>query len=287
MTQRVGSPPKPYYASIDKVADAIESGVWGPQIQECRVYFLSDCKEAYNRCKAQLPVIMPCGKFNGQDLASMVAPTNLMILDFDHFPRSIDVLHRLRNMVQQDPYTHMCFVSVSGFGLKILVRLDNDTDNDSHHQYFLALKEYYKATYPELYEYWDDSSKNINRLCYMSHDPDLFFNPESAVWTERIAITTDSIATSTAPPDLDNEEVEKIIKYLEGGWQQFHPMVDGRRHDSTYFRAKELAEWGVPKDDALLYFKQFMSEANDPDDIRKQIDNAYEKATFNSKRRKI
>ena len=280
--------PTPYKTDLDNVISAIRDGVWGSQVQKCRSLLQSCGKKAYSQAKALLPVIMPCGIFTGQDMASMTSTTNLMILDFDDFPCSIDEVNRLSNIVKQDPYTYVSFVSISGLGLKVLVKLDQDIDNDSHHQYFQGLKDYYKKNHPELFLYWDESSKNINRLCYISHDPEIYVNPDSLIWSEKVDYPPANNNTpATTHFVCDNYGTEKVITFLEGGWDKFYPMIDGHRHDSSFHRAKELAEWGIAKEDTLLYFEQFLAEANDPADIKKQIDNAYEKAIFGSKRRKL
>lgn len=280
--------PVPYTPDLDDVVSDIRDGCWCSQVQQCRSTLHLLGKDAYYQQKAQLPVIMPCGIFTGQDIASITATTNLMILDFDHFPHSIEEVNRLRDIVQQDPYTYIAFISVSGFGLKVLVKLDNDVDNESHHQYFQGLKEYYRTHYPEVFQFWDDSSKNINRLCYVSHDPEIYVNAHSKIWSIKINYIT-AVDNETVSTDFvcDDKEVEKIITFLESGWAIYHPMTDSHRHDSSFHRAKELAEWGIAKEDTMQYFEQFMAAANDPTDIKRQINNAYEKAKFGSKRRKL
>lgn len=281
--------PIPEYRDIDDILTSIKEGVWQDQVQRCRSLLLSGCKEAFDMNKSQLPVVMPCGLFTGQSISSLTIPTNIMVLDFDHFPQSIDEVQNIRNIIQSDPYTYVGFLSVSGFGLKVLIKLENDIDNISHSLYFQAIKDYYNSKYPGLMkmDIWDDSSKNINRLCYVSHDPEIYINHDSLIWSNRSLSVPNVSEYKSMKTEYEDGEVEKVIRYLEGGWQKYHPMVEGRRHDSTFHRAKELAEWGIDKEYAYLYFEQFMEEANDPADIKRQINNAYEKANFNSKQRKI
>lgn len=288
--------PIPYTVELEYCLQAIRNGEWIEAVQKCRLSYINDDQVGYDTVKSQLPVILPCGIFTGQDLASMSSSTNLMLLDFDHFPKSKAEVQRLREIIQSDPYTYVAFLSVSGFGLKVLIKLENDVDNNSHHEYFRAIKDYYLHNYPEFIEkqYWDDSSSNINRMCYISHDPDLYSNPQSYIWNERPIVQQELDVIQVAPNEpqhigngCEDIEVDKIIRYLEGGWNKFFPMIDGHRHNSTFFRAKELAEWGVNKNIALHYFEQFLPEANDPEDIIRQINNAYEKADFNSKRRNL
>ena len=60
-------------------------------------------------------------------------------------------------------------------------------------------------------------------------------------------------------------------------------MTQGNRHDSTFFRARELAEWGVSKKDADAYFSQFKTDDADSQDIQRQVDNAYKKTLEQNK----
>ncbi len=281
--------PIPEYRELTDVLKDIQKGIWCNQIQNCRAFLLSEQEKEYEIEKRQLPVLMPSGIFTGQGINSLASPTNILILDFDHLPQKIEVVAHFKEVISNDPYTFVSFISVSGFGIKAFIRLDNDIDNQSHHEYFQAVKGYYTKKYPELMrnDYWDESSKNINRLCYISHDPSLFFNPNSLIWTLRTTVNPSSEKSTNHHIELDDHDVEKIIRFLEGGWKDSYPMTDGHRHDSTFFRAKELAEWGIDKEYAELYFKQFLTEANNPDDIKRQIKNAYDKANFNSKRRKL
>lgn len=296
MTQIPKVQPIPYDVELEYCLQAIKNGTWSEDVKKCRLSYINDDRVGYDTAKSQLPVILPCGIFTGQDLASMSSSTNLMLLDFDHFPKSKAAVQRLREIIQSDPYTYVAFISVSGFGLKVLIKLENDVDNNSHHEYFRAIKEYYLQNYPEFIEeeYWDNSSSNINRMCYISYDPDLYINPQSFIWNDKSVVQQNINVVPTTPNvpqhignGCEDIEVDKIIRYLEGGWNKFLPMIDGHRHNSTFFRAKELAEWGVEKDDALHYFERFLPEANDPEDIIRQINNAYEKADFNSKRRNL
>lgn len=279
---------RPRCLDLRSILNDIKNGKWGPDIQKIRSLSLLGDKKSSKELKNKMPVIMFGGKFKGQKIADLETPSNLVVLDFDKI-ENIKVLEDKKNKIKNDAYTKACFISTTGFGLKVLVEVDSDTDNTTHHEYFNAIKDYYATNYPDIIQYWDDSSKNINRLCFVSHDPDLYYNPNSSIWTKRVPISKGkayTLASSTTKVQscsctgIIGKEAERIIKRLEGGWDA-HPMIDGHRHDSTYFRAKDLCECGVSKDIAFRYFERFKKDANDPDDIDRQINNAYQKNEFN------
>lgn len=280
------STPKPQHLLLQDVLENVRDGTWACQIQKLRATLQYNGKREYDILKNQLPVVMFGGLFRGQGISDLQQPSNLVILDFDHF-QDLASVNQARMSIASDPYTMVEFLSPSGFGLKVLVNVEADTDNTTHHEYFNALRNHFSQNHPELMSFWDDTSKNINRLCFVSHDPELFCNPNSRIWVKREPNTKSKVIIGDTMNVKTNEgmnvndaEVEKIIHFLEGGWATSAPMTDGHRHDSTYRRARELCEYGVPQDIAIEYFKQFLSEASDPKDIEKQISNAYKKSKF-------
>ena len=69
-----------------------------------------------------------------------------------------------------------CFVSPSGDGLKVGVRIPLVPNDTTYKKYWQAIANYYQHRYGVT---WDPSGKDICRLCYVSWDPDLYYNPEA------------------------------------------------------------------------------------------------------------
>ena len=69
---------------------------------------------------------------------------------------------------------YSCFISPSGAGLKVLVRIPQDPNN--HVGYFLSLEKHFNSTY------FDKTTKNISRVCYESYDPLIYINDKALVW---------------------------------------------------------------------------------------------------------
>ena len=86
-----------------------------------------------------------------------------IVLDFDH----IDVE---KSVLATDAHVYSCWVSLSGDGLKALVRV---TNLERHRDHFRALKNYFNKQYDlEV----DESGINESRACFESYDPDLIVN---------------------------------------------------------------------------------------------------------------
>ena len=259
-------PATPYYRSLGFVLGLIKTGRWGERIRQVR-------EETDKNLKQTLPFIVFSAQVRGQKTNDLLNATGLMVLDFDDLPD----IESARKEINEDAYTLASFVSAKGQGLKVILQLEKDIDADSHRAYYAAVANYYEDKHTGLYPYLDRSGCDIVRGCFASADKDLYINEKALTWTSRQATSTTPFLNESPPlPNITKEETQRIITYLEGTWKWKWPMIPHRRHDSTYFRARELAEWGVRKDEALNYFDAFMTGDVNKFDLYKQIDNAYE-----------
>ena len=71
-------------------------------------------------------------------------------------------------------YTHACFLSPSGNGLKIIIKVNSN--QAQHLSAYLQVAAFYEK---KLRIKIDQSGKDITRLCFFSFDKNLFSNPES------------------------------------------------------------------------------------------------------------
>ena len=238
----------------EHVFEIIKSGYYQQQIDELRILYVTD-KQRYQEIKQSLPICIFSGEYTGFGNNYLTSPSGLICLDFDKIP-VIDIV-MLKYQLMNDPYTYALFTSPSGVGYKVIVKLQDNKDELSHKAYFAALKEHYDSPY------FDDACKDMSRACFISNDPDIYVNNQSLIWGRKVFATKTpnpvfSVASTFTPPMLNCMEVEKYIRFLEGGWNKY-PMIPGYRNDSCFFRARELAEWGISKDDATIYMKQFLA----------------------------
>jgi hypothetical protein len=66
-------------------------------------------------------------------------------------------------LINKDKYTFASFISPSGNGFKVLVKIPAEIEN--HKLYFDSISEYYNNPH------FDITSKNISRICFESYDP--------------------------------------------------------------------------------------------------------------------
>lgn len=102
--------------------------------------------------------------------------SGLIVMDFDHQPDP----EALKLQFTTDKYVNACFLSPSGAGLKVIVKVK---DPERHKQHFQELAYYFNTEYKlGGKEQVDPSGSDVSRACFMSHDPELYYNAESEVF---------------------------------------------------------------------------------------------------------
>lgn len=203
--------------TLAHVAKIIQHGRDGLAEKTWRCIELVDDKDAYTKYKAsELPVITLSGtwKDGGKTAENIAEHNGLVSLDIDGLENTEDV-EKAKDYVNAQPATVLSFVSPSGRGVKGLIRVDPIPSTPDEHK--IAWHAMVDA-YPE-YEI-DPSSKNINRLCFLAHDPKVYFNPDAAAvtWTakqEKKQSTAQTARYSDADPS--RAEVEEWLSYADAG----------------------------------------------------------------------
>jgi hypothetical protein len=160
----------PFYRSVDYIIHRIKEGKSKDIVKRIRE---EKDKEKRNQIKKELPAICFSGEFTRREDSALVSHSGVICLDFDGFSKKADMLAKKEEFTK-DKYTLSVFISPSGDGLKLLVKIP--ADEDKHKSYFKSLEKYYNC------EQFDKTSKNISRVCYESYDPLIFHNPESKEW---------------------------------------------------------------------------------------------------------
>ena len=265
----------PNHEEFPLVLEAIKTEQLKERIANIRQLSITNPTEAQSE-KGELPIILFSGEFNHFAKAGLIKLSGLICLDFDGIPTN--EMASVRQQLISDPYTTAVFVSPRGSGFKVIVQLDNNISEDTHKRYFEALRAHFNSPY------WDNSGSDISRACYMSSDPDLYYNPNASIWqvlapaTAAKPVVPPSGLGRTNPLYLTTGDYNKIIRYLEGGWKKFnkYPMTSGHRHYSSFGRAKELFEFGLDMTDVTNYFVQYLSIDFDAAEANRQIIQAYE-----------
>ena len=162
-------------------------------------------KQARNQLKKRLPSICFSGRFSERVDSKIIEHSGYICLDIDEL--TTKQITSNRALIEKDTHTFSCFVSPSGNGLKVLLKIPNSIEE--HKNIFRAIKKYYQDTFDITL---DESGVNISRVCYESYDPDLFYNPDSEIWCEILEETT---VNAEMPITNQDKTLDYLRKWID------------------------------------------------------------------------
>ena len=235
---------------LKEVLNAIKEGKFDKEITQLRE---ADSEEEKGRIKNSLLAFTPSVELNtGRTFTEGDSYSSIIHLDYDKLD---DVPGALKKIKALD-YTYSCFVSPSGNGIKVFVRVNNEVEQ--HKDAFNTLRSYYdKAVGAQS----DKSIKDLCRLCYVSSDPDLYINEESKIFD----YTT--ISMSRTP-----EELWEFTSRKE-------TFTVGNRNNFIHFFACNANREGIDIEEVKSYCSSYTDSTLTYSEIERTIKSAYENNT--------
>ena len=152
----------------DKVIAAIRNGRWRDYVGEIRQ---EADKETADKYKACLPGVLFSGKFSERKNHALVQHSGLLCADLDNLNGE---LQNAREKLLSSPYLWALFTSPSGEGLKAVFRVR--PDGATHRGSYRAVEHHVKDLTGI---HIDEACKDPARLCFVSHDPAAYYNPDA------------------------------------------------------------------------------------------------------------
>jgi hypothetical protein len=257
----------PFYKDVEFVFNRIKEGKYADLISKIRS---EENKTERNELKKGLPAICFSGRFKKRADDAIIEHSGLICLDFDGYENS-DLMHEDKHLMTENPYVMAAFVSPSGNGLKVIIKIPSEPEN--HKRYFDALQEHFNS------EYFDVTSKNISRVCYESSDPEIYINMDSEVWTTLSEIDSKPIdkydVAYTIPIRDENVIIDRLMKW----WEKKYGLVSGQRNANVFILAAAFNEFGIDKTLATSIIGQFQSSDFTLREIITTVDSAYKDAS--------
>ena len=257
----------PFYRDIDFILQRIKNGTSKELIQQISA---EQDKTKRNELKAKLPAICFSGQFSKRNDNSLIQHSGLICLDFDNYTNQDELTADLERY-RKDKYTFASFISPSGNGFKMLVKIPPEPDY--HKNYFEALSEYYNN------QHFDVTSKNLSRICFESYDKDIYINKESEVWTEKKEHHSYSYIDKEPLIKLSNEN--EIINRLYKWFTKNYPLEPGNRNSNLFILASAFSDYGIHKVEAVRFCSQFAQQDFTYAEIERTISSAYAKGAAN------
>jgi len=253
----------PFHRDVMFVLDRIRIGKNKELISSIRKE--SD-KTARNELKKNLPAICFSGTFSKRSDDAIIEHSGLICLDFDGY-ESVDLMQEEKSRLTQDKHVMSVFISPSGNGLKVIVKIPPTPED--HKRYFDALGEHFGS------DKFDISTKNVSRVCYESYDKDIYINLDSEVWDTMADYEYRPVDKVKDRPTIPITDDNKVIEILVKWWTKKYPMVEGQRNNNAFILAAALNEYGISKSLAEFVLMNYAGNGFTQSEIKTTIDSAY------------
>ncbi len=226
----------------------INNGTHRHLVEPLRKLVAQGNTESYSEAKRKLPAFTPCGTFNGTRKAeNLKTYSGFVILDIDKL--SAEQVQQVKEKVSASPLTFSCFISPSGIGLKILVRVKSKPE-----EHALAFNQL-KQRFEQLAEVEiDKSGKDLSRLCFFSYDSRIHINENATVFVPvhepQQHLHTQPVQNNSANPDYKNIFDKCLALTLNK--QTF---TEGNRNNFVLLLSCNCNRNGIPQADAEIFIK--------------------------------
>ena len=180
-------------------------------------------KKLNSEAKKKLYAVMVSGTFSGRGDANLKLHSGLCTIDVDNLPTP----EVFKANVATFPFVYGAFISPNGNGLKVICRIPQD--KDKHKGHYLALCDKFGL------DNLDTTSQNIERLCFMSADADIYINTDAVEFTEYKApkeYKTIANLSYKEPQYTDYNIINRAVKMIANA-------PDGKKYD-TLLKAGNL-----------------------------------------------
>ena len=250
------SEPKIKDAELKKILDSIESNYWKIPIEEIRNCLLNGETVKASKLKSKLPAFTVSATFNKSRKPEHLDNYSSVIhLDYD----KVDNLSQVKESLCKIKYTYCVFVSPSGNGLKVFVRVDSKSEN--HKEAFNALREYYDSI---VGVDSDKSVKDVTRLCFISYDPNLYINSKAPMFNFYNYMEMQKTVSKTR----DIDELWEFTSNVDS-------FYNGNRNNFIYKLSCNAIRWGIEKEDLVSHYSYKTDTTFTLKELQDTINSAY------------
>jgi Protein of unknown function (DUF3987)/VirE N-terminal domain len=228
-----------------EIFEEIKTGVYKDDVEYLRVTKQMGNDDLANSIKNKLLAFTASGTFcPPRSKDTIETYSQVICLDFDNVPET--ELEELKGSVNRCPFTLASFISPSGLGLKVFTLVDSNAD--VHTEMYTQVANYYKEHTG--FEY-DSKCKDITRLCFVSYDPELFYNEDAEVFSTEedsqpsiLGVREERFHNSSS-----YERLNECLKFTKKKEQYYN----GNRNNFICLLANNANRWGIPIADTLNF----------------------------------
>lgn len=243
--------------SIDQVFSRIRNNVKNKE-KIAAIRSLPTKKER-DELKVTLPLYCFSGVFSKRNEKSIQEHSGLICLDFDKETKE--------NIMAKAEYIYACFLSPSGTGYKVLVKIPASIED--HEDYFTSLQDYFNLPT------FDPKVKNIATGCFDTEDPDLYVNPDAPVFIDKSPKEDVTIKVTKQTEALRMDDHYKILEILKKSLSKRLSFADGQRNQFIFEMGCACNRYGIPLPVAIADLRQYAQHDLPEYEIQKAVENAY------------
>jgi len=166
-------------------------------------------KAERNKLKVKLDYVTPGGTFSTRSNDNLLEHSGFLHLDIDNIPKA--KLKSTKKAIISSEFTHIAHLSPSGNGFKVWVKIPKVKDDNTYKSFYEAvMKEY------NLPNNIDAKTKDISRACFVSYDPEIYYNPLSTPFTKQINQSAQSTLDTMNFINVESD----IIPILVNNWKE-------------------------------------------------------------------
>ena len=187
------------------VATLISSEKYRQLIQQIRD---APDKAERNKLKVKLDYVTPGGTFSTRSNNNLIESSGFAHLDIDNVPA--DKMTSVKEALIANKHTHLCHLGPSGDGFKVWVKIPSVKNDSEYKEFWESIRKHYR-----LPNNIDLQAKDISRACFVSWDPDTYFNKDSELYLKKSINTAETFDTMNFI-NLDSD----IIPILALNWKE-------------------------------------------------------------------
>jgi hypothetical protein len=217
------------------ILEGIKSTEYEEKIKSIRYAYHQGEESLGDSLKKELPAFTPSATFkSGRKMELLENYNGLAHLDLDDIPQK--EVNEIRSLIDACEYTFASFISPSGMGIKVFVRINSKLEQ--HAQMIIQLMQYYK----ELTGYeLDPKCKDVTRLCFMSWDENMHLNQDSELFCPVM------IEEEQEEP-IESNFIPRDIEYCIQFTEKISSYQKGNRNSHVYLIARNANRFGIEKD---------------------------------------
>lgn len=245
---------------IFTVLKEIKSEKYKSLIAEVRL--ITNPEERNKKKQNSLPMVTFSGTFSSRSKSALKKASGLAMMDFD----KVEDLEALKTQIEADKFTFSSFVSPSGNGLKVLVKIPPVNSDEVYKEYYHELQKHFNQ-----YAETDASTKDISRGTFVSIDSELYLNADSVIFTDKFV---PPVKEKREIPNIPLTEQDEIAERLEKWFKKNYSTTTNRNCNLHSF-ARQFNAFGVDKSICQDYLLRYEQPDFKQKEILALIDSAY------------